>query len=125
MNRRTRVVVETLLPSGADTRLGGGALDRGFEAFLGDFEATAPPRLRLGFTVGVLAATWVAPILIGRFPPLGLYSPDTRERALDAMSRTYLLRQLLLVLKTVVAFCYGADPEVRASIGYPTEAGRA
>ena len=119
MNKRTRVVVDTLLPAGAHPGLGRGALDAGFEAFLEHFDRTAPVRLRQGFRVGVAAAIWVAPVLIGRLPPLTLYGRDTRERALEAMSRSYLLRQLLSVVKAVVSFCYGADPEVRAAIGYP------
>jgi hypothetical protein len=119
VKRSTLAVVETLLPSGAHPLLGRGVLDAGFETFMEEFEATAPPRLRLGFRAGVAAATWVAPMLIGRIPPLMLHGRSTRERALEAMSRPYLLRQLLIALKLVVAFCYGADPEVRVALGYP------
>jgi hypothetical protein len=120
LKRSARTVVDTLLPGGAHPILGRGALDAGFEAFLAEFVATAPPRLRLGFRAGVAAAMWVAPLLIGRLPPLTLYRRPTRERALDAMSRPYILRQLLLALKLVVAFSYGADPEIRSALGYPS-----
>lgn len=120
MNRPTRVVVDTLLPAGAHPALGRGAIDAGFESFLREFDAVAPARLRQGFRLGVAAATWVAPVLVGRVPPLSLHRREVRERALVAMSRRYTLRQLLSVVKTVVALCYGADPQVRAAIGYPT-----
>ncbi len=119
MNKRTRIVVDTLLPAGAHPALARGALDAGFASFLEDFDRDAPVRFRQGFRIGVVAATWVAPVLIGRVPPLALYRRETRERALAAMSKWYLLRQLMVVLKTVVALCYGSDPEVRAVIGYP------
>jgi hypothetical protein len=121
MNRRTRIVVDTLLPAGAHPALGRGALDAGFESFLEGFDRTAPVRLRQGFHIGVAAATWVAPVLIGRVPPITLHRRETREHVLEAMSRWYLLRQLLTVMKAVVALCYGADPDVRAAIGYPRQ----
>lgn len=125
MNRRTRVVLDTLLPGGEHPVLRTGAADPRFATFLEGFESTAPPRLRLGFRAGVLIANWVSPLLIGRVPPLSLHRRSTRERALEAMSRTYLLRQLLLSLKLVVASWYGADPDVRAAIGYRPPGGRA
>jgi hypothetical protein len=119
MNRRTRTIVDTLLPSGRPPAYGGDAPDAGFEPFLDEFYRTAPVRLRQGFRVGIATATWFAPILIGRVPPLSMHGRETRERALKAMARRYLLRQLLSLLKTVVSFWYGADPEVRAAMGYP------
>ncbi|TMC49601.1 MAG: hypothetical protein E6J26_10195 [Chloroflexi bacterium] len=72
-------------------------------------------------STAVWAALWISPLLIGRLPPLTRLEPPARERALGAMarSRVYLLRQLLMLLKLVVGFCYGADPQVRAVIGYP------
>jgi hypothetical protein len=116
VNRRTRTVVDTLLPS--DTVLGRGALDAGFEAFLPRFESEAVPRARLGFRAGVWAASWVAPMLIGKLPPLGRHPRDVRERALEAMRRRPVLRQLIQLVKTVVSFSVGADPQIRTTIGY-------
>jgi hypothetical protein len=121
VDRRTRVVIDTLLPSGAHPALSRGALDVEIERLLREFQAAAPPRIRTAFRAAVTAATWVAPVLIGRFPPLRLHRRETRERALQAMAGPYLLRQLLGLLKTVVAFAYGADPEVRNAIGYPRQ----
>ena len=31
------------------------------------------------------------------------------------------LRQMMVLLKTIVSLCYGADPSVRAAIGYPRQ----
>lgn len=117
-----RAVVETLLPSGADPRLPLGALDAGFASFHdGEFSRTASSRMRLGFRVAVATATWVAPLLIRRVPPLARLDPDDRERALEAMasSRHPLLRDLVTLMKLVVCFTYGTDQRVRDAIGAP------
>jgi hypothetical protein len=114
-----RAVLETLLPSGAHPTLPG-VLETGFEGFYADFEKTALPSMRLGFKAAVFFAQWVSPLLIFRLPPLSRLSPETRERAIEAMgqSRFYLVRQLVLLLKAVTCFGYGADPRVRAAVGY-------
>jgi len=77
----------------------------------------------MGLRAALFVATWVAPVLIGRIPPITLYRRETRERALEALerSRLYALRQLFGLLKLTVALCYGADPEVRRTIGYPLQ----
>jgi hypothetical protein len=123
LSKHARVVLDTLLPAGAHPALKYGVFDAGFEAFWSDFERTALPSLRWGFRAALFAAIWAAPLLIRRFPPLTLYARPTRERALAAMasSNVYLLRQLFVVLKTTVGFCYGADRNVRDAIGYPRQ----
>ena len=124
LSRRSRVVLDTLLPAQAHPNFSVGVFDAGFETFYSDFERTAQPAFRSGFRAALLAATWLSPLLILRLPPLSLYARPTRERALMAMeaSRFYLLRQMMLLLKTVVCFSYGADPAVRAVVGYPRQA---
>ena len=66
-------------------------------------------------------AVWVAPLLIGRSPPITLYGRATRERALDALarSRIYPLRAAFGGLKLIVSLGYGAHPAVRRAMGYP------
>jgi hypothetical protein len=119
LSKSGRVVLDTLLPAGAHPALNYGVFDAGFK----DFDRTTLPSLRWGFRAALLAAIWIAPLLIFRFPPLIIYARPTRERALAAMasSRIYVLRQLFGVLKTTVGFCYGADPNVRDAIGYPVQ----
>jgi hypothetical protein len=53
-------------------------------------------------------------------PPIGRLVPSDRAAALLAMERSSVvaLRQLVRVLKTVVALHYGALPEVRQAIQY-------
>lgn len=123
LSKASRVVLDTLLPSGANPRLPLGIFDAGFEAFWADLERTALPAWRWGFQAAVFTAVWVAPLLIRRLPPLTRLDRPTRERALAALgaSRAAVLRQMLTLLKTIAGFCYGANPRVREAIGYPRQ----
>lgn len=130
LNSRARTVLDTLLPSQGHPLLKNGIFDVEFDTFYEHFARTGNSSLRWGFRLAVWAAIWVSPLLIGRVPPLLLYPRETRERALAAMenSRFYFLRQLMLILKTVVCLAYGANGQVRDAIGYPIqndESGRA
>ena len=121
LSRRDNAVLDALLPANADRRLGIGIVASGFEAFLGDFDGQAPPRLRRAFRIALVAGAWVAPLLIGRRPPIDRLLPEDRERALAAMDESPVpeLRQLVSVLKTVVSLHYGGLDSVREAIGYP------
>ena len=123
LSKQSRIVLDTLLPSGVYPDLKYGIFDAGFDEFWSEVERTALPSLRWGFRVALFTAIWIAPLLIRRLPPLSLYDQLTRERTLAAMesSRFYILRQLFVVLKTTVGFCYGADPNVRDATGYPPQ----
>ena len=120
---RTRVVFETLLPASAHPKLPLGVLDTRFDAFSDAFARDATPLIRNALRLAVFTATWIAPMLVGRRPPLARLSLDERERALEAMaaSSNGLLRQLVVLLKLVAALCYGGDPRVREAIGYTRE----
>lgn len=120
MNARERAVMETLLPAG-DHDVLPGALEAGFEEFYARFQATALPSMSLGFKAALWTAAWVAPVLAGRLPPITRLPAAERERALEAMgsSRLYLLRQMMLLLKAVTSFHYGAQAPVRKAIGFP------
>ncbi len=85
-----------------------------------DFEASAPADFRRIFRLALVTAGWVAPLLIGRLPPMSRLNSHDRERALAAMDKSHLpeLRQLVIVLKTVASLHYGGLPEVRQAIGY-------
>lgn len=121
LSRRDVAVLDALLPANADPRLGIGIVGSGFEAFLGDFDGQAPPRLRRAFRIALMAGAWVAPLLIGQLPPITRLPPGDRERALAAMDESPIpeLRQLISVLKTVVSLHYGGLDSVREAIGYP------
>jgi len=115
-----RAVLGALLPSGASPLLPRGLLDTGFEGFLVEFYAAAPADFRRIFRLALVVAGWIAPLLIGRMPPMSRLNSDDRESSLVAMDKSRLpeLRQLVLVLKTVASLHYGGLPEVRQAIGY-------
>lgn len=118
MAGQARIVVEALLPAEGPLPSG---VDAGADAFLERFAGEAPVSMRLALRAALFAAVWVAPVMIGRLPPLSRLTADERERALAAMakSRWAVLRQLVLLLKATAAFQYGADPAVRRAIGFP------
>ncbi len=118
-----QVILDTLLPSNVHPSLHLGIIDAGFQSFYPDFKRVANRPLRFGFQVAIFTAIWISPLLIYHFPPVTLYSRETRERALAAMetSRFYVMRQLISILKVVVSLCYGANREVRDAIGYPRQ----
>jgi len=98
-------------------------METGFDDFLTDFEREAPDAFRRVFRLALFAGGWVAPILIGRLPPITRLNPEDREKALAAMARSRVpeLRQLVTVLKTVASLHYGGLREVRQAIGYHGE----
>ena len=120
LNARQRAVIAALLPPGGPASLPG-AFDSGFEEFHDRFETTALPEMRLGFKAALFVGSWVAPILIGRLPPLSRLSAEDGARALEALGKShfYLIRQMLLLLKAIVSFHYGARPKTRDAIGFP------
>ncbi len=78
-----------------------------------------PPMLRLGLYAAtvlfVLLPVWTV------FTPLPSFwlSPARLELHANRLagSRIYLLRQIMLLLKTVGGLLWGADPEVRQALG--------
>jgi hypothetical protein len=116
-----RIVLDTLIPSNAHPKLRRGIFDAGFDAWYREEFSHAVFSMKLGFWAALFIAIWVAPLLIGKLPPISLYKRETRERALNALytSKVYVFRQMLLLLKATLTFCYGADPEVRKAIGAP------
>lgn len=123
LTKRSRIVLDTFLPSQAHPNLPHGLFDVGFDDFYADFKKQAIPSIIFGFQFALFLAIWVAPLLLRKIPPITLYDRTERERILNAMyaSRSYLIRQMFLIIKMTVCFCYGAAPEVRNAIGYPVQ----
>jgi hypothetical protein len=120
MTRHDLAIFSALLPGELHPVLGRSLDDAGFPAFLDELRDGSPAPFRLALRLALFTATWVAPVLIRRPPPLWAYSPATRQRALAAMagSRVALFRQLLRLLKYAASLCYGADADVRRAIGH-------
>jgi hypothetical protein len=123
LSQSSRIILDTLVPAGAHPALKIGILDAGFDEFWTEVERTALPGWRWGLRAALFAANWISPLLIRSLPPLAMHTRSTRVRALAAMetSRVSLLRQIMVLLKTIVSFCYGADPNVRTAVGYPRQ----
>ena len=100
LSRQSRIVLDTLLPPGANPSLRYGLFDAGFDAFYEDFVRSVNSSMVYGFQLALFAAIWISPLLIRRLPPISLYSRETRERALAAMETSgfYLLRQMMFIL---------------------------
>lgn len=71
LNPRARLVFHTLLPGQAHPALALGMFDTGFDEFRLHFQRNAPREARRALQVALFTATWIAPLLIGRLPPLG------------------------------------------------------
>ncbi len=125
MTKNARIVIDTLLPSGAHPDLPVGAFDAGFDDFYVEFRRDAVFSMKIGFWAALFLAAWIAPLLIGKLPPISLYQRQTREAALAAMGKSnlYVLRQMYLLLKATVCFSYGANSQVRRAIGFPDQTG--
>lgn len=123
LGRGEHVVVETLLSAEDTPGLGLGILDTGYEAFREEFRRTAVLPMRLSLWAAFRAAIWIAPLLIGRLPPLGRLGREERTRALTRLTThpAYLLRQLGMMLKMNVCLAFGADRRVQRFVGYPVQ----
>lgn len=116
---RDALLAAMIPPSEAGRLPGLGALD--LTPFWLTYREAAPPLLRIGFRLAVLALTWLPVMLHGR--PFHRLPPDDQDRFLTrmAVSRSYVLRQLVTVVKLIACFAYGFDPAIQRAI---REAGR-
>jgi hypothetical protein len=88
------------------------------EPFWGELRRAAPPLLGFGLRAIVWALT-LLPLLILRVPrTFGDLDAVERQRFLEraAQSSSFLVRQMVLTLKTVACLAYLHDPKVRAIV---------
>ncbi len=117
--RRLLVVFDAILPAGADPRLPLGARDLPLERFLQDLGQRAPTRALLGLRL-VLWLVWLGPLpILGRPRTFAGLGEDQRVALLDALarSRSYVLREAPMLLKTLACLGYCGHPDVHAAIG--------
>jgi hypothetical protein len=89
---------------------------------LSDFVEQAGPRAWLVLSGGLELATWLAPTLIGKLPPLARLSIEDRQRALEKLEHTPAGLPLF-ALKAMFCIVYYEHPDVLRDIGV-TRAGR-
>jgi len=88
-------------------------------AFWSKYQASAPRLLRAGFRLAVIALTWLPLARHGR--PFHRLPADARDAFLttSAASRSYLLRQLVTVVKLIACFGYCFDVGIQRAIREP------
>jgi hypothetical protein len=94
--------------------------------FLRQLFRVVPARAALGTRVAVWLCALAPLLVIGRFATLaGLRQPE-REKvvALLVASRFYVIRSLVLILKTMGALLYAGDDAVRARMNTPRAGSR-
>jgi hypothetical protein len=91
------------------------------DAFLEEWLARAPARMRLGARVALWAFALAPLLLIGRLALGTSLDGEVRDRYAAAwMShRLYLVRSLGLFLKAMASFAYFRDPRVQAALSLP------
>ncbi len=85
-----------------------------------DFIERAGPRAELVLTGALMLATWLAPLSIGKRPPLSRLDVAQRCRALDTLEGTRA-GVPLLALKAMLCTMYYEHPDARREIGVDAE----
>ena len=111
----TVYVMQHILPS-VDGLKGLDQMD--VKSFLKDFHREAPLPMRLTVLLGAWAFI-LSPIITLKIPlPSFLLSKRLQDEHCYrmALTKVYLLRQLMFAVKAVAGFCWGKCPEVRAQL---------
>ncbi len=110
-----RAVLAAMFPVDSEARVEG--YGSGFAGIIAKAPFEAAVGLRLALLMVVLS-----PLLLMKRPRtfIGL-APDGKERVLDALlsSSTYVVRQLVMALKTMGALLYARDPAMRRAMLTP------
>ena len=119
--RWVTAIMEALIPPGGSERYSLSALDTGavplFEEMLIYLPAFTGLGLRAAILFTELAGPWLGLKKAARFSRL---SAAEREACLASMYKkdTYLVRQIVLLLKSVACLAWCGDPRVRAALGH-------
>ncbi len=104
-----------------------GSRDAGFAAigrmdvrgFLGQIMGSVPLKAQFGLRVAVWVIALSPLFVVRRFATLRGIEPEERERVVSALSasRWYLLRSLVMMMKTFGAMLYAGDNRIRERLG--------
>lgn len=94
-----------------------GVCDLDLAAFWAQYEESAPPLAKLGLRAAVWLLT-LLPIVFGHLRPFTSLDPAQRDAFLveASVSPFYLVRQLVMAVKTFAAFAYFQDAGARAHL---------
>lgn len=107
-----RFALKAVFPSGGALP---GIAETDLDGFLERLRAEAPPMVVLGLEAGAILFTFSPLITIGVPLPAFLLPPRLLELHANRLTShpIYIVRQLMVALKTFAGLCWGADPEVR------------
>ena len=114
----TRFAIEAIFPR---TDALPGVAETDLKAFLRDLRANAPPLMRIGLSLATFVFM-VTPILTVYVPlPAFLLRGRLLERHTEKIVShpSYLLRQVVYLLKMVGGLCWGEHAEARRRLGRP------
>ncbi len=96
-----------------------GLADTDVDGFLDQLLDEAPPIYKVGLVTGALFLLATPPVTIGKLKPANALRPDELDAHVNALAthRIYLVRQVTFAVKMMAGLCWGADPEVRTSVG--------
>ncbi len=84
-----------------------------------DFLTRSGPRARWIFLLALFFTSWVAPLLVGRLPPLARMSVRDRVDALDRFEDGLLVQAAaILALKATLCIVYFEHPDAAREIGF-------
>jgi hypothetical protein len=118
--RWAHVAFGVIFPGDEETGLVGiGSLEE-TSAFVEEICLRVPFQSALGLRVAIWIATFAPLFVIGRFALLASLAVADRERVISRLvaSESYVLRSLVLIIKTIGAMYYGAKSTVRARMGF-------
>jgi len=113
--------MEAALPAGGDEGLARSALEAGAAEVFQEMLELVPAFTALGLRAGLWFIEFAAPPLtLKKFRRFSRLEQTDREACLAGMSKSdvYLSRQMATLMKMFAGFAWGADPEVRAALGY-------
>jgi len=114
-------IMEAVIPPGKDERYPLSALDTDAVEVFCEMLLYLPPITGLGLRLAVLMVEFTGPMIglgkAARFSGLGL---DEREACLSSLSKkdAYLVRQLVLLIKSVACLAWCGDRRVRSALGH-------
>jgi hypothetical protein len=82
-----------------------------------DFLVGAGTKARLLLRTSAVFATWLAPLLIRRLPPLSRLKNDERISALDALESS-VIGTPLFALKAILSLLYYEHPDAADELGF-------
>lgn len=114
-------IMEAIIPAGGGERYPLSALDTGAVDIFKEMLLYLPLITGLGLRVALAMIEFFGPLLglgkAARFSGLG---PDEREECLIRLSKknNYLVRQLVLLVKSVACLAWCGDKRVRSALGH-------